>query len=35
MWDIGCIAASVAFFMLAIAYTAGCQQLNTNSKEGK
>ena len=29
MWDIGCIAASVAFFLLAIAYTTGCARLGT------
>jgi hypothetical protein len=33
MWDIGCIAASVAFFFLAIAYTAGCDRLG--AKESK
>jgi hypothetical protein len=33
MWDIGCIAASVAFFIIAIAYTAGCERLS--SKVGK
>lgn len=33
MWDIGCIAASVAFFILAIAYTTGCDRLGT--KESK
>jgi hypothetical protein len=33
MWDIGCIAASVAFFIIAIAYTVGCEQLGT--KVGK
>jgi len=33
MWDIGCIAASVAFFIIGIAYTIGCEQLGT--KVGK
>jgi hypothetical protein len=33
MSDIGYIAASLAFFALAIAYTAGCDRLGT--KEGK
>ena len=33
MWDIGCITASVAFFLLAIAYAGGCEQLGT--KESK
>lgn len=29
MADIGCIAASVFFFLIAIAYTGGCQRLRT------
>jgi hypothetical protein len=33
MWDIGSITASVAFFLLAIAYVAGCNRLGT--KESK
>jgi hypothetical protein len=33
MWDIGCITASVAFFLLAIAYTTSCNRLGT--KESK
>jgi hypothetical protein len=33
MWDIGCIVASVAFFLIAIAYTNGCDRLGT--KESK
>jgi hypothetical protein len=33
MWDIGCVVASVAFFAIAIAYTAGCERLG--SKAGK
>lgn len=33
MWDIGCIAASTAFFLIAIAYTTGCERLGT--KENK
>jgi hypothetical protein len=33
MWDIGCIAASVAFFLIAISYTIGCARLGT--KESK
>jgi hypothetical protein len=32
MWDIGCIAASVAFFIIAIAYTNGCERLGTKEK---
>ena len=27
MWDIGCIAASAIFFIIAIAYTTGCERL--------
>jgi len=33
MWDIGCIVASVAFFLMAIAYTSGCERLGM--KESK
>jgi hypothetical protein len=33
MWDVGCILASVLFFLLAIAYTVGCDRLGT--KESK
>jgi precorrin-6B methylase 2 len=33
MWDIGCITASVAFFLVAIAYTTGCERLGM--KENK
>jgi hypothetical protein len=33
MWDVGCIAASVGFFLIAIAYTTGCELLGT--KDGK
>ena len=33
MWDIGCIVASVAFFLVAIAYTTGCERLGM--KESK
>ncbi len=33
MWDIGCITASVAFFLVAIAYTTGCERLGI--KESK
>ena len=27
MWDIGCIAAGVAFFIIAIAYVTGCERV--------
>ena len=27
MWDVGCVIASVAFFLIAIAYTQGCERL--------
>ena len=33
MWDFGCVIASVAFFLIAIAYTQGCERLAT--KAGK
>jgi hypothetical protein len=29
MWDIGCIGASVLFFVIAIGYTVGCDRLGT------
>jgi len=27
MWDVGCVIAIVAFFVVAIAYIAGCDRL--------
>jgi hypothetical protein len=27
MWDLGCTIASVAFFLISIAYVAGCERL--------
>lgn len=27
MWDLGCLIAGVAFFLIAIAYIAGCDRL--------
>ena len=27
MWDLGCTIASVAFFLIGIAYIAGCDRL--------
>jgi hypothetical protein len=33
MWDTGCIVATIVFFIVAVAYTAGCDRLN--AKEGK
>ncbi len=33
MSDIGCIAASVAFFLLAIAYTTGCERLGPGGRQ--
>ena len=32
MADIGCILASVAFFMIAIAYINGCNRLRENKQ---
>ena len=29
MWDLGCIAASVAFFAIAILYLFGCERLDS------
>jgi hypothetical protein len=34
MWDIGCIAASVLFFVVAIGYTIGCERLGAKEKQG-
>ena len=33
MWDLGCIAASVLFFNLAIAYAAGCNRLSQKESQ--
>lgn len=33
MWDVACVIASVVFFLIAIAYTQGCERLAT--KAGK
>ena len=33
MWDLGCIAASILFFSLAIAYTAGCNRLGQKESQ--
>ncbi|ADW69475.1 hypothetical protein [Granulicella tundricola] len=33
MWDVGCVIACVVFFLIAIAYTRGCERLAT--KAGK
>jgi hypothetical protein len=34
MWDVGCVAASVLFFAIAIGYTMGCERLGTKEKQG-
>ncbi len=34
MWDLGCAVASAVFFLIAIAYTMGCEQLGTKEKQG-
>jgi hypothetical protein len=34
MWDIGCIAASVLFFVIAIEYVTGCDRLRAKEKQG-
>jgi len=31
MWDLGCVAAGVIFFLVAIAYTAGCDRLGAKA----
>jgi hypothetical protein len=33
MWDLGCLAASAAFFLISIAYTAGCDRLSLKEKQ--
>jgi len=33
MWDLGCIAASVLFFVVAIGYTKGCERLGTKERQ--
>jgi len=33
MWDMGCIAAGILFFVIAITYTHGCDRLG--SKESR
>jgi hypothetical protein len=32
MWDLGCTAASILFFAVAIAYTTACERLGTKEK---
>jgi hypothetical protein len=32
MWDMGCIIASAAFFLVGIAYVAGCDRLAAKEK---
>jgi hypothetical protein len=27
MWDLGCTIASITFFLISIAYVAGCERL--------
>jgi hypothetical protein len=34
MWDLGCAVASTVFFLIAIAYTMGCERLGTKEKLG-
>ena len=33
MWDLGCIGASVLFFLIAIGYTTGCERLGMKEKQ--
>jgi hypothetical protein len=32
MWDVGCVAVSVLFFAIAIAYVAGCERLGAKER---
>lgn len=34
MWDVGCLAATVVFFAIAIGYTMACERLGTKEKQG-
>ncbi len=34
MWDMGCVGASVLFFLIAIGYTTGCERLGMKEKQG-
>ncbi|NYF49648.1 hypothetical protein [Tunturiibacter gelidoferens] len=34
MWDLGCVGASVFFFVIAIGYTTGCERLGMKEKQG-
>ena len=31
MWDLGCVLASIAFFIVAAAYTIGCERLGVKA----
>ncbi len=33
MWDLGCFAAPIAFFLIAIAYAMGCERLGKKAGE--
>jgi hypothetical protein len=33
MWDIGCIGASILFFVIAIGYAMGCDRLGTKAAQ--
>jgi hypothetical protein len=33
MWDLGLLAATAAFFFIALAYTAGCQRLGSSEEK--
>jgi hypothetical protein len=34
MWDIGCIGASILFFVIAIGYAMGCDRLRSKERQG-
>jgi hypothetical protein len=33
MWDLGLLAATAAFFLIALAYTAGCKRLGRTEEQ--
>jgi hypothetical protein len=34
MWDLGCVSASVLFFLISIGYTTACERLEIKEKQG-
>jgi hypothetical protein len=33
MWDLGLLAATAAFFLIALAYTVGCRRLGSSEEK--